>query len=146
MGIKRRIRFNFWTVVTLVVFVLFALFMVYPLGKLLLSGFRDADTGQWTLDNFKTFFGKKYYTNAIRHSLIIAFGVTGITLVIGTVLAYLMTCFELRGTQRRRIALHGGHVRSKRPRVHRKNDTGYRYAARGARRKYAFRCGHCFER
>lgn len=97
MGLKRRFRPNFWTIVTLVVFVLFAMFMVYPLGKLLLSGFRDSETGQWTLDNFVTFFSKKYYTNAIWHSLIIAFSVTGITLVIGTLLAYLMTSFELKG-------------------------------------------------
>lgn len=94
---KRLPQLNFWSVVTLVVFVLFALFMVYPLGSLLISGFKDAKTGAWTMANFTTFFGKKYYTNAIWHSLTIAFSVTAITLVIGTALAYLLTSFELKG-------------------------------------------------
>ena len=88
---------NFWSVVTLVVFVLFALFLVYPLFKLLVSGFKDTETGAWTLDNFRTFFGKKYYTNAIWHSLAIGVGVTLITVVLGTLLAYILTFYEIKG-------------------------------------------------
>lgn len=88
---------NFWSVVTLVVFVLFALFLVYPLFKLLISGFKDTETGAWTLDNFRTFFGKKYYTNAIWHSLAIGVGVTLITVVLGTLLAYILTFYEIKG-------------------------------------------------
>ena len=94
---KLDLRLNFWSVVTLVVFVLFAIFLVYPLGSLLISGFQDAKTGAWTLSNFATFFGKKYYTNAIWHSLTIAVSVTAITLVVGTALAYLLTGFEMKG-------------------------------------------------
>ncbi len=88
---------NFWSIVTLVVFVLFALFLVYPLFKLLISGFKDAETGAWTLNNFKTFFSKKYYTNAIWHSLAIGVGVTLITVVLGTLLAYILTFYEIKG-------------------------------------------------
>lgn len=97
MANKGRLRLDFWGVITLIVFVLFALFMVYPLGKLLLSGFQDAESGAWTMQNFVTFFGKKYYSNAIWHSLTIACSVTAITVVLGTVLAYLMTTFEIKG-------------------------------------------------
>lgn len=98
MGSKRRgLHPDFWTFITLGVFVLFALFMVYPLGKLLVSGFQDADTGAWTLGNFAAFFGKKYYTNAIWHSLAIGCGVTLCTVVLGTLLAYLTTSFVITG-------------------------------------------------
>ncbi len=97
MRIKRGFRLDFWGIITLAIFILFAMFMVYPLGKLLISGFRDAATGEWTLSNFATFFGKKYYSNAIWHSLTIACSVTVITVVLGTILAYLMTSFEIKG-------------------------------------------------
>ena len=91
------LRINFWSIVTLVVFILFALFLVYPLFKLLISGFIDAETGTWSLNNFKTFFGKKYYTNAIWHSLAIGIGVTLITVVLGTLLAYILTFYDIKG-------------------------------------------------
>ena len=92
-----RLRFDFWTVVTFVVFILFAVFMVYPLVKLLVTGFQDVETGAWTLANFQRFFERKFYTNAIRHSVTIAVLVTLVTMVLGTILAYLMTFFEIRG-------------------------------------------------
>lgn len=91
------LRFDFWTIVTFVVFILFALFLVYPLFKLLISGFIDAETGAWSFNNFKTFFGKKYYTNAIWHSLAIGVGVTLITVVLGTLLAYILTFYDIKG-------------------------------------------------
>lgn len=96
MGAKR-FHFDFWTIVTIVVFALFALLMVYPLAKLLSSGFIDASTGQWSLKNFSTFFGKKYYTNAIFHSLKISCVVTILTVILGTIMAYLNNTFELKG-------------------------------------------------
>lgn len=97
MKTSKKLTLDFWTIVTFVVFVLFAIFMVYPLGKLLISGFQSAETGGWTLENFREFFGKKYYTNAIWHSLTIGVSVTLITVTFGTLLAYLLACFEIKG-------------------------------------------------
>ena len=48
---KRKIRWDFWTIVTAVIVALFALFLIYPLLSLFLSGFRDTETGAWTLAN-----------------------------------------------------------------------------------------------
>lgn len=93
----RGFRLDFWTVVTFCVFILFALFLVYPLFKLLITGFIDAETGRWSLVNFKTFFARKYYTNAIWHSLAIGVTVTLITVVLGTLLAYILTQYEIKG-------------------------------------------------
>lgn len=92
-----RYRFDFWSIVTFAIFVLFTLFLVYPLFRLLITGFKDVETGEWTLNNFKTFFGRAYYTNAIWHSLAIGVGVTLITVTLGTFLAYLLTFYEIKG-------------------------------------------------
>lgn len=97
MKIHKKLRFDFWSIVTLAVFILFALFLIYPLFKLLITGFQDPETGAWSLENFRTFFGKKYYTNAIWNSLGIGVGVTLITVVLGSLLAYILTFYEIKG-------------------------------------------------
>ena len=97
MAIERKRTLDFWGVITIAVFALFALFLVYPLFKLLILGFRDSDSGGWSLNNFRTFFGRKYYTNAIWNSLTIGFSVTAITVVIGTLLAYFLGTFQIKG-------------------------------------------------
>jgi len=97
MAIERKRTLDFWGVITIAVFALFALFLVYPLFKLLILGFRDLDSGGWSLNNFRTFFGRKYYTNAIWNSLTIGFSVTAITVVVGTLLAYFLGTFQIKG-------------------------------------------------
>ncbi|NLU30997.1 MAG: iron ABC transporter permease [Clostridiaceae bacterium] len=94
---RKRFRFDFWVLITIIVFTLFALFMVWPLAKLLISGFIDPSTGEWSLKNFQTFFGRKYYTNAIFHSLYISCTVTILTVILGTLMAYLTSTFDIKG-------------------------------------------------
>lgn len=90
-------RPNFWSAITAIIFVLFAAFMVIPLFRLLVSGFRDPASGAWSLINFTTFFSRKYYTNAIWNSLSIAVSVTALSVVFGVILAYLLTNFQIKG-------------------------------------------------
>lgn len=94
---NRKFRLDFWMVVTIVVFALFLFFLIWPMARLIINGFRDAETGGFSLENFRTFFGKKYYTNAIWNSLSVAVCVTAAAVVIGTLLAYLLTTFEIKG-------------------------------------------------
>lgn len=94
---SKRFRLDFWTVVTGAVLLLFLCFLVLPLSRLIISGFLDADTGRFSLVNFAAFFGKKYYTNAMVHSLSIGFCVTALSVALGTLLAYLLTYFEIKG-------------------------------------------------
>ncbi len=88
---------DFWTVVTACVFALFLFFLIWPMARLVINGFRDAATGGFSLVNFQTFFSKKYYTNAIANSLEVAVCVTVCAVLIGTLLAYLLTTFEIKG-------------------------------------------------
>jgi iron(III) transport system permease protein len=80
------------TVLTFVYLVVVVWPLIMVLRKSVLSG-----TGTFTWANFSKFFNTKLYVNSLGHSLIIGFGVTVLSLVIGYVLAYLMTMFKVHG-------------------------------------------------
>jgi len=53
MGKKR--SFNFWSAVTIIIVLIFALFIVYPLLSLFISAFQDPETQAFTMENFQKF-------------------------------------------------------------------------------------------
>ena len=85
---NKKIRWDFWTIVTVVIIALFALFLLYPLISLFLSGFKDTETGVWTIDNYARFFSKKYYKSALLNSFKLTFSVTVAAIILGVPLAY----------------------------------------------------------
>ena len=92
---RLRYRFvNFWSISTLVLLLFFTLALIYPLGTLFLNSFKGADGGL-TLQNYITFFTKKYYYTALQHSLSIGVISTGISTIIGVALAYVMHRFNI---------------------------------------------------
>lgn len=94
---KRKFRFDFWTGTTIVIAVLFAIFLVYPLFSLFASGFKDPETQKFTLDNFTRFFTKKYYYRTLGHSFLVSTCTTLIAVAIGAPMAYFTTVYELKG-------------------------------------------------
>ncbi len=95
--VKFKLKFDFWTIVTLVIALIFLLFFIYPLFSLFLSGFKDAATGEFTLANFMRFFQKKYYYKALMNSFTVTICVTFLAILIGAPLAYLTTAFNIKG-------------------------------------------------
>ncbi|MDV4151897.1 iron ABC transporter permease [Clostridium sp. AL.422] len=95
--VKFKLKFDFWTIVTLVIALIFLLFFIYPLFSLFLSGFKDAATGEFTFANFARFFQKKYYYNALINSFTVTICVTILAILIGAPLAYLTTAFNIKG-------------------------------------------------
>lgn len=93
---ERRFKFNFWTVITLVIVLVFALFLVYPLLSLFTSGFKDPDTQNFTLTNFLRFFQKKYYYRTLWHSFLVTTCTTVLAIAIGAPLAYFTTVYKVR--------------------------------------------------
>ncbi len=93
---KRRFKFNFWSLTTLVIVAIFALFLVYPLFSLFISGFKDSSTGAFTLSNFMKFFERKYYYKSLLNSFAVTTLVTLLAIAIGAPLAYFMTIFKVR--------------------------------------------------
>ena len=72
---KRKPQFDFWTIVTIGILAVFALFLIYPLISLFVDGFLEEGTGAFTMANFTKFFGKKFYyreTHGMRHHLLAA--------------------------------------------------------------------------
>jgi iron(III) transport system permease protein len=94
---SKKLKLDFWTVITLVIVGIFALFLVYPLFSLFISSFKDPVTGALTLDNFAKFFGKKYYYQALFNSFSVTTCVTFLAIMIGIPLAYLLTAFKIKG-------------------------------------------------
>ncbi|NLO38152.1 MAG: iron ABC transporter permease [Ruminiclostridium sp.] len=98
MGKSTRFRLDFWTVVTIAVFIVFAFFLAYPLFSLFAGGFRDPDTQQFTLNNFIRFFTKKYYLRALGHSFLVTTCTTLLAVAVGAPLAYITTVYKTKGT------------------------------------------------
>lgn len=93
---KKRFKFNFWTMVTLVISIIFALFLIYPLLSLFASGFRDPDTQKFTFGNFTRFFEKKYYYRTLWQSFKVTTCTTFLAVAIGAPLAYFTTIYKVR--------------------------------------------------
>ena len=94
---KRKPQFDFWTIVTIGILAVFALFLIYPLISLFVDGFLEEGTGAFTMANFTKFFGKKFYYRSLLNSLKLTVCVTICSLLIGVPLAYSMSFFKIRG-------------------------------------------------
>ncbi|WP_341878270.1 iron ABC transporter permease [Defluviitalea saccharophila] len=94
---KTKWKLDFWGVITLVIAAIFALFLVYPLFALFISGFQDSSTGAFTMANFAQFFKKKYYYQSMINSFTVTVCVTILAIAIGAPLAYFMTVYKIKG-------------------------------------------------
>ncbi len=102
MKIKKS-KVNLWSSTTLSLLILYTIFLIIPLIMLLSESFIDRDTGQFTLDNFQRFFGKKYYYSTLFNSFKVTVLVTAIAVALGTTLAYFFARFEIKGAKTLRI-------------------------------------------
>ncbi|MBU9728570.1 ABC transporter permease [Diplocloster modestus] len=88
-------RFNFWTIMSLLILILCLIFIVYPFLKLIVQSFQNPDTNAFTMSNYLKFFQKKYYQEALGHSLLISTVVTILATLLGVPLAYIGSRFNL---------------------------------------------------
>ena len=96
MGAKR--RFDMWTVVSLTLLGLFALFLLYPLWGLLRQSVLNAQ-GEFTLEYFQRFFSYRYYTITIVNSLKVSAAITLVTLILGIPISYFYSFYQLKGAK-----------------------------------------------
>ncbi|WP_027307579.1 iron ABC transporter permease [Caloramator sp. ALD01] len=94
---NKKIKWDFWSIVTLSILVIFALFLIYPLTTLFIDAFKEPLTSKFTLSNFQKFFSKKYYYQALINSIVSATSVTLLSIIIGLPIAYLMTAYNIKG-------------------------------------------------
>ena len=95
--LNKKIKLDFWNIVTVLIIIVFAIFLIYPLLSLFLDGFKDSKSGVWSLMNYIQFFSKKYYTSALINSFKLTISVTVIAVLIGVPLAYFMSFYKIKG-------------------------------------------------
>jgi len=95
---NRRQRFEIWSVISIVLLLLFGVFLVYPTSMLLRNAF-ITDKSSFTFDNFIKFFSKPYYYNTIINSLKVSLAVTVVSLLIGVTVSYFYSFYRLKGAR-----------------------------------------------
>lgn len=94
----RRRKFEVWTAISLALFLMFAVFFIYPICTLLRQAFTTKEAA-FTLDNFVKFFSKPYYYNTIFNSFKVSLAVMAVSLAIGIVMSYFHSFYELKGSK-----------------------------------------------
>ncbi len=93
---KARRRWDMWTIVVLALFLLFAVFFIYPCIRLLWEAFYTEKTG-FTLRAFEKFFSKKYYYATILNSFKVSAAVMALSLLLGIPFSYFFSFYQLKG-------------------------------------------------
>ncbi len=94
MSVKKQRR-DFWSVVSWVLLLIFLVFLIYPVGRLLIEAVYT--NGQFSGDAFRKFFSKPNYYNTIFNSTKIAICVMAASLVLGIPFAYFYSFYQLKG-------------------------------------------------
>ena len=94
---KKKRRFDFWVIASLVILGLYLLFMVYPLFKIVRQSVLDEKTGEFTMRYFIKFFSQPYYFRTLINSFKVAIAACVLSLILGVPLAYLYNMYEIKG-------------------------------------------------
>ncbi len=100
---SKRFRLDVWSWTTIVILLLYALFLLYPLSLLLKMAFSDGV--HFTLENFAKFFSRKYYSITLLNSFKVSIAATIASVVVGVVLGYFMSVFKVRGAKLLRMCI-----------------------------------------
>lgn len=100
---SKRFRLDVWGWTTIVILLLYALFLLYPLSLLLKMAFSDG--AHFTLVNFAKFFSHKYYSITLLNSFKVSIAATIASVVVGVVLGYFMSVFKIRGAKLLRMCI-----------------------------------------
>ncbi len=91
-------RADIWHLVTFIGFAIVIVFLVYPLFDVFQYSFKNKETGELSMANWKEFFGRAYYMRAFGHSMFIALATTFFSLVLGIPLAFFTTRYKIKGS------------------------------------------------
>ena len=92
---KEKKTFNIWIGSSLLIFITYLLFLVYPIMTIL--GQSLIKDGKISFEQFQTFFSKSYYFSTLFNSFKVSITATFFALVLGTLLAYLFTMYQFKG-------------------------------------------------
>ena len=89
-------KMDVWQVISFVILILYALFLIWPMVSLLRSSVIN-DDGQFTWEFFQRFFDRKTYYGTLANSFKVAAAVTAASLIVGILFSYFYSLFDLKG-------------------------------------------------
>ena len=94
---KNRSRLEIWNFIAWGILVLYVIFLVIPLFKVL----KQSVVGKegFTLQYFKKFFGESYYFSTLLNSFKVSFVVMVVSLILGVSLAYFYNLYKMKGAK-----------------------------------------------
>lgn len=92
---KTNKKWNIWTTSATIIFVLYLVFLVYPIINVTRQALYVDD--KLSLGNFITFFSESYYANTLWNSFKVSLTATFFAVFLGTTLAYLFSMFKFKG-------------------------------------------------
>ncbi len=97
MMTKLKRGLDFWTMITIGIALVLGILLILPIASVFLVSFFDAETGAFTLNNYKEIFTRNYYINGLKNTLFVGLmGTLGACLV-GVPLAFFTARFRIRG-------------------------------------------------
>ncbi len=96
MTLKKK-KADFWMVASLLVLVMYIVFMVIPMVKVFHQAMLDPSTKDFSFVNFVKFFTTPYYSKTLVRSFKVAFTVALISLLVGIPMAYFYNMYKIRG-------------------------------------------------
>jgi hypothetical protein len=88
---------DIWKLFSIIILILYLVFMLYPLLKILVESIQNPENKSFSLMWFKQFFNDYYYFGTLFNSFKLAATVTIVTLIIGVPLAYIFNIYEIHG-------------------------------------------------
>lgn len=88
---------DIWSVMTVIIFSIYALFLLYPLFSLLVTSVKDPGSGSFSLHYFSDFFTSAYYMESLWNSFKVTAAVTAISALVAVPLAYIMSTVKIKG-------------------------------------------------
>jgi len=101
MRTKSKRIFDIWDTQTILVILIYTVFLIYPIANLLkLALFTESG---FTLEYFEKFFSQSYYSTTLKNSFVVSTLGTVFALIIGTIIAYFFTMYTIIGKKTLRI-------------------------------------------
>jgi iron(III) transport system permease protein len=91
-------RFDFWTVVMILTWVLLLILLFVPVGSVLVSSFYD-QSDAFTFDNYQKFFDEPRLRRAFVNTLVVGFGGLVGALILGSIMAFCVSRFVIKGSR-----------------------------------------------
>ncbi len=96
---KRQKIAPIWMFFTLIILVIFLVFVVYPLILIIYRSVINPADNSFTIDNFIRFFSRKYYLNTMTNSFKVTLVATVISAILGLVMAYITRQIKIMGSK-----------------------------------------------